>query len=380
MIYRRFLVCLAMMKGVWTYQLSNLVGRDRWCTVLMNKRTKGPIDPLDYVKQSGPTAPSLSRPVFLDQNNEEKEKEMRQIEPRAISQKYEEYDGQSIEQRLVATEAELLQSLPFNTLASYRQICSALVPRIAFMILIIHVMLLLPALRFVKVDLGLSIGPFLYIAPVLLTVPFVSFFLWEADIYESPLITNGLELYIAAEKSKAWNMLTRDSARLLAEIRETDDAAARLSERSQIRPGGGFSSKLNRESQGGPSEGQGEGEEVIRRLLRKLASARLVARINPAALCQQTMAGKQRRAGKATLLNSSPVQSTSTTALLAGQSTSLLDAAKLLIDDIAGLGADGISPTRSSDEEVLVQLRKLQSQFETAAQNAGKGSSIKNDA
>lgn len=250
----------------------------------------------------------------------------------------------TVEERILLAEAQLLQALPLNALSTFQQACAVLVPRVAFMILTIHVMLLIPTLRFVKVSLGLSIVPFLYIAPVLLCVPFIVYFLWESDLYEFPYITSGLLRFIASDKSRAVRTMSNDEARLLEALQHDDEPA----------------------------------------LVEQLAYARLVSKIDPDALCREAMALKRRRSGGPALSSvavptTTAASSSSSTALSSAaiasisgkpqaQGGSYLDAARRLVDDVAMVQGEG-----GDDQAVLAELKRLQAEFEEMAKNTGRG-------
>ena len=60
-----------------------------------------------------------------------------------------------------------------------------LVPRTAFLSLTIHVMMLVPLLKFIKIDLQQSIIPYLYLGPLVFMVPYIIFYLWDNNILKS---------------------------------------------------------------------------------------------------------------------------------------------------------------------------------------------------
>jgi len=211
----------------------------------------------------------------------------------------------------------------------------------------VHVILLLPAIRFLQVDQQVPIAPFLYIAPVLLTVPFVSHFLWETDIYDSPVLVRAFELFLSAEKVRAARELARDSPRLLQIVKA--EAAAP-------------------EQQAGA---QYESSEVGRDPLQRLAYLRLVAKADPGVLAAEAMALKRRRAGKATALSSIASGRASSllppVASMQPGTASPLDAAKALVDAISSLEEEAGTGNKSGmerDAAVLGKLQELQRQLE----------------
>jgi len=309
-----------------------------------------PIDPLDFSKNTPPRA--LPRTTRSTNSGKSLGKDDSEYIDRVVraDKSFTNLNLTAVEELIVGEEAELLQSLPLNALASFRPVLSALVPRLSFIMLLVHIILLLPALRFLKIELDVSIVPFLYIAPMLLTVPFVSSFLWESDIYESPVITRGMELFLCAEKQRAVSKLASETTRLLQIVVSEGSCAS--------------------------TKDPGERSPLI-----QLAYLRLISRIDPEALCKESMAFKAKRAGKATALTSSSGNAAgSGTAWLrsskaAQGGVTLIDAVKALVDEAASLNAEKNAAGRGRpggseserDSEVLQQLKDLQYQLDRSS-------------
>jgi len=283
------------------------------------------LDPLSFSRQRPQTSRAKIKDMFIE----------RVAAPAA--------DDASIENLIVKEEAKLLETMPLNALVTFRPVCAALVPRLSFLMLLLHVILLLPFVRYLSVDLGVSIAPFLYIAPALLCVPFVTYFLWEVDAYDSPVLVRGLEMFLSAERGRAKKRLAQEKPRLLRVVG---------SEAS-------FPLPLERAND--------DGEESP---LTRIAYLRLVANIDPAALCREALALKAKRAGKATALSSS---SASMVALPPRNtaSASIFDAAKALVQEGKALN---VNSGRVSDAELLEDLKLLQAKLDEAArvENAGQ--------
>jgi hypothetical protein len=285
----------------------------------LGKNDASSTDPLEYVKRkktanikSLPSSQALEKPRIPETKNEDLD----------------------LESTVAEAEAKLAESLPLYMLTTFQQVCSTLVPRLSFIMFLLHVILLLPALRFLKVDLGVSIGPFLYIGPVLLTVPFASLLLWDLDVYESPVIIRGLELYVAAEKSRASATLRDDGARLLGIVQAElgQEVYAESSEAGTANP------------------------------LQRLTYASVMSRTDAQELASRSLGLKRLLAGKAPAPGSSPSQSTSSARLMRrapGAQASLLDAARLLVSDAATTDMG-----RRSDREVLSDLQALKKQLD----------------
>lgn len=277
-------------------------------------------DPLEYVKmKKDPTIKPLSSSLAPTEK------------PRVPDTKGKEL---VVESTVAEAEAKLAESLPLYMLTTFQQVCSTLVPRLSFIMFLLHVILLLPALRFLKVDLGLSIGPFLYIGPVLLTVPFASLLLWDLDVYESPVITRGLELFVAAEKSRASVTLREDGARLLGIVRAElgQEEYAESTEAGTASP------------------------------LQRLTYASVLSETDAQELANRTLGIKRLLAGKAPAPGSPPSPSTSAARLMRrapGAQASLLDAARMLVSDAATTDSG-----RRSDREVLSDLQALKKQLD----------------
>ena len=276
------------------------------------------LDPLSFSRQSAQTSKSKGKvkDMFDD----------RVASPAAD-------DASLIENLIVKEEAELLQTMPLNALVTFRPVCAALVPRLSFLMLLLHVILLLPAVRYLSVDLGVSIAPFLYIAPALLCVPFVTYFLWEVDAYDSPVVVRGLEMFLSAERWRAKKRLAQETPRLLRVV------------------GSEVNFPVPRETRAD------DGEESP---LTRIAYLRLVANIDPAALCREALALKAKRAGKAAALSSS---STSMVSLPPRNTAraSIFDAAKALVEEAKALN---VNSGRVSDAELLEDLKLLQAKLD----------------
>eukprot|EP01038_Epipyxis_sp_PR26KG_P004133 gene4133-5887_t len=127
----------------------------------------------------------------------------------------------------IDVESKMLQNLPIFLLNTFKTTFSELIPRISLIILTIHVMLLIPLLPFIKFKLGTSIIPFIYIGPVLFSLPFFTFWIWENNWYPLPIIDLRLQRFIESQaklaqqkeqiETKGWDELLESKELLLSE-------------------------------------------------------------------------------------------------------------------------------------------------------------------
>jgi hypothetical protein len=101
---------------------------------------------------------------------------------------------------ILEEEALLLQTLPSDFLFSFRYVMTQLVPRTAIIALTIHVMMLIPLLRYIKFGLHMSVVPFLYLGPTLFLIPYIGFYLWDNGVTDVSVIDQYLTNYVAQEQ------------------------------------------------------------------------------------------------------------------------------------------------------------------------------------
>lgn len=87
-----------------------------------------------------------------------------------------------IEQMILLQEGLILKTLPTNILIVFNNLMEQIAWRFAFVATTSHVMLLIPVLRYVKLSLGMSIIPYIYIFPLLFAFPFVIYGIWDLNI------------------------------------------------------------------------------------------------------------------------------------------------------------------------------------------------------
>ena len=116
-------------------------------------------------------------------------------------------------------EAERLKTLPSEYLKATKSLIQQLLPRVAFGILVLHVMLLIPTLYYLKVILKFpTIIPFLYIAPVVFLIPYVVCFLWEYKIIKVPYLDNRIRQMIDTQTKEAKDLLVTREEELTLRI------------------------------------------------------------------------------------------------------------------------------------------------------------------
>jgi len=286
------------------------------------------IDPLEQVKPSlatPPITPLQQKRVTYKLKLGEEEEEKRE---KGKTTHFKNEDGLSLEQKLLFLEAQLLRSLPYSILASFLNICTQLVPRVSLIALAIHVMILVPALKYVKFELHLSIANYFYLGPVVLAVPLIFFFLWESELVPLPFIDRKLVDFIYVEKQAAKRQLAKDEERFLMIL-------------------------------------ESEYEED---LATQLALARLVSRIDEEALAMEVLGIKKRKQGLNAAFSSFDIGSSSERERqkqnqLSRVPISLLEAAKMLVADYSST-SEQVGGKKRSDEEVLRDLKLLQKQLE----------------
>jgi hypothetical protein len=120
----------------------------------------------------------------------------------------------SLSHSLLLLEAERLQTFPLEVLVSFREIMEQIVPRASFMSFIIHIMLLIPTIQYLKLHFHISIIPFLYLGPLVFIIPYISYFFWETSILELNIINLYLLNYIKRQNDLAQIKLADESNRI----------------------------------------------------------------------------------------------------------------------------------------------------------------------
>lgn len=186
---------------------------------------------------------------------------MRKIEYQALRA-----DNAYVQELLQTIEADMLQSLPEEMMESFQSYLVQLLPRVSIMSLVIHLMLLIPALRYVKLELHQSIYPYLYLGPLMLVLPFAVFFFGEKKLYEQPFMAQKVETYLSVQKDLAAEFIREQEERTLAILDEL------LRERN-------------------PDEREAE------RVVRNIALARLMSRVDVEFLAREVLVAKRSRLG-----------------------------------------------------------------------------------
>jgi hypothetical protein len=227
-----------------------------WCT---------PLDPLEYVKSNedddsrGDSGKSGKR---RNRDNSGRDDEMsRSIEDQALR-----IDDAYVQELLQTIEADMLQSLPEEMMESFQSYLVQLLPRVSIMSVVVHLMMLIPVLRYVKLELHQSIYPYLYLGPLLLVLPFAIFFFGESKLYDQPFMTEKVEKFLRVQKDLATHFVRDQEERTLAILDEL------LRERN-------------------PNERETE------RVVRNIALARLMCRVDVEFLTREVLVAKRRRLG-----------------------------------------------------------------------------------
>lgn len=103
-------------------------------------------------------------------------------------------------------ESDILAQMPFEVYLSFRDFCRNFVSRISIMAVIIHMMMLVPTIKYFSTSRTGAI-PFLYLGPLVFILPYLALFLWESNILRIPLIDAKVAQFIEFLQRKAQKQL-----------------------------------------------------------------------------------------------------------------------------------------------------------------------------
>jgi hypothetical protein len=166
--------------------------------------------------------------------------------------------SESMQKEIEKCEADILLRLPYDFYVNFDSIISDLVPSVAFGIMIVYVLLLVPSFNFIVQTLGPRyLAYYMWILPLQFCVPAVGYWLWENDVLEISYIDDLLRNFVFNRKKLAIETLRENEERLEAMI----------------------------------SRGEAESELSMK----VLASLRLVSKINVQSLYEQILTYKIKR-------------------------------------------------------------------------------------
>jgi len=252
-----------------------------------------------------------------DNNNNKKMKKRIQQQQR-IDMKPIIYDEKELETMLLQEEANILKSLPTNLLIVFNNLMEQIVWRFAFVSVTTHVMLLIPVLRYVKLTLGMSIIPYIYIFPMLFIFPFIIYGLWDTNTTKISYIDELLLSFLTNQQNLA---------------------------------------KLNLEEQNNKFQNLILLNDITPESVKYLAYVRLFTRISPDVLRDEILALKQKASGKKlTILNTSTESNIDIESFPMNNNNNnnmnVVNAAQTVIKVVSATGQD--------QKETLNELKELQ--------------------
>ena len=127
----------------------------------------------------------------------------------------------------VATAIELCQgkilvSLPLSVYRSFIPLCHRYVERVAFIAFATHIMVLIPFLRYVHLELHLSVVPYIYYGPIAAITPFVVLWLWLNNVVELSFFDELFTKYMNSQKNSAVMKLRSEEDSLMEVLRSNE--------------------------------------------------------------------------------------------------------------------------------------------------------------
>jgi hypothetical protein len=118
-----------------------------------------------------------------------------------------------IDKVLLQFEAQLLNFLPLEFSQLFDMYLNKLVPKVSAMALIIHIMMLIPLLKLVVINqLQQGIANYLYLGPITIALPFLILKLFEKEVYDSPIVKDLCFSFISAQQARAKETLEKNRA------------------------------------------------------------------------------------------------------------------------------------------------------------------------
>ena len=189
-------------------------------------------------------------------------------------------DSLSTEDKILIQQGNILQSLPLEVYLSFRNVAEQLLPRCVVFALTLHVMLLIPVLRFVKFSLHESIVPYLYLGPIIIAIPYFAFWLWENGYGNLKVIDELLFTYITKEKNSASFILQNKLQTIMEYANNEEEYSSDYNE--------AYTSTVNNDN-----DGDYEKRMDSKMAIRKIAGLRLLSSIDVENFANEVLAIKQ---------------------------------------------------------------------------------------
>ena len=120
----------------------------------------------------------------------------------------------------------ILEGLPLKLHNEFNVMCRKYVERIAVVSLSLHAIVLLPFLQHIKIDLGMSIFPYLYLGPLVFFIPFLVLWLWENNFIELQFVDDRRRLFIVRLRDVCIEELEKYEEECLTLLREDEMLAS----------------------------------------------------------------------------------------------------------------------------------------------------------
>eukprot|EP00600_Ochromonadales_sp_CCMP1393_P001816 CAMPEP_0174977646 /NCGR_PEP_ID=MMETSP0004_2-20121128/13725_1 /TAXON_ID=420556 /ORGANISM="Ochromonas sp., Strain CCMP1393" /LENGTH=315 /DNA_ID=CAMNT_0016228853 /DNA_START=56 /DNA_END=1003 /DNA_ORIENTATION=- len=189
-----------------------------WTVPAALRMSSEAIDPLDQIKQSNitPKPPRAANDSSISAS---------------LSNSYLPRSMESVEKDIQEYEARLLETVPSTLYRTYSELCRLSIQKVSFVALVLHVMMLIPFLRYVKLVLGQSVVPYIYLAPLVYSLPYIGLWLWENNIIESDFANNKLTRLIEIQQEAGNDLMQQEESRMMETLMnsaEEEDATLKM--------------------------------------------------------------------------------------------------------------------------------------------------------
>lgn len=232
-----------------------------------------PIDPLfndrPISKKRRVLAPSMKKKV---------NRSSKSVSNKAKKGLKSELSDAEIDKVLLEYEGQLLNFLPLELMNLFDIYLNKLVPKVSAMALIIHVMMLIPLLKAVVINqLHQSIVSYLYLGPITIALPFLMIRLFDKEIYDSAIVREMCFTFISAQQDRAKETLEKNRAYLYGVLEEVIIGST-LDDSSNKSGEGRFAMQHMTMDLGNNfvNDKEEEGDDI----LRNVASARLLSKVD----------------------------------------------------------------------------------------------------
>ena len=125
---------------------------------------------------------------------------------------------QKLEDLLLKCEARALRSFPLEVFRAFQALLQQYIPRVALLALALHVVMLIPTLKYIKkVLVGVDIIPFIYLGPIVFILPFIGLWLWENNVVEISHFDDKLVDFVRGLQNKSITALDSNEGKDLNE-------------------------------------------------------------------------------------------------------------------------------------------------------------------